>query len=64
MKPRVRLKELLKCPFCGLPPEVQPWHGGGARKTMVNCANPYCPASSAAVMGTGQICAGNRHDIG
>lgn len=38
-------KELLGCPFCGLPPEVEPWHGGDKRKRMVSCINDACPVS-------------------
>lgn len=33
-----RLPELLQCPFCGSPVEVEPWHGGGPLKTMIQCS--------------------------
>lgn len=35
----------LDCPFCGLPPEVEPWHGGGKRKHAVSCPHDVCEAS-------------------
>lgn len=30
------------CPFCGSIPTVEPWHGGGSRKTMVHCSDDWC----------------------
>lgn len=35
----------MPCPFCGKIPAVQPWHGGGPRKHVVNCDNEECDAS-------------------
>jgi len=34
--------EVKPCPFCGEPPKVRPWHGGGPRKTLVHCGDDYC----------------------
>lgn len=33
---------VLGCPWCGCPPKVTPWHGGGPRKTMVLCDSDVC----------------------
>jgi hypothetical protein len=35
----------LPCPFCGLFPFVQYWHGGSPKKRAVTCDNEECPAS-------------------
>lgn len=34
--------ELLACPFCGSPAEMQPWHGGGPDKQLVDCSSTEC----------------------
>lgn len=31
--------ELLPCPFCGAAPNMQPYHGGGPQKRIVECVN-------------------------
>lgn len=38
-----RSSKARKCPFCGNPPMVLPWHGGGPRKRMVMCHHEECP---------------------
>ena len=35
----------LNCPFCGLEPEIEPWHGGGKRKHAVSCPHVVCAAN-------------------
>ena len=35
----------LMCPFCGLEPEVEPWHGGGPKKHAVSCPHEVCHAN-------------------
>lgn len=37
--------EVLVCPFCGRIPTIQPWHGGGPRKTAVHCEYAHCAAN-------------------
>ena len=34
---------LRNCPFCGEPPEIEPWHGGTPTKVMISCPmDRYC----------------------
>ena len=40
--------DLLPCPFCGEPPEMQPWHGGGPNRQMVSCRAEFKGDCSAA----------------
>ena len=32
------------CPFCGVRPEIEKWHGGSASKKAVSCPNDFCAA--------------------
>lgn len=32
----------IECPFCGLFPEIVPWHGGPKSKRRVQCRNELC----------------------
>lgn len=32
----------LPCPFCGVIPTMEPWHGGAPTKQMVHCDNDDC----------------------
>lgn len=44
MKRIVQLKphEALACPFCGVQPHIEKWHGGGAGKRVVSCYSETC----------------------
>jgi len=49
-KPEVRLSEvqssaLLDCPFCGVLPDIELWHGGAPTKHFVGCDNGECPVT-------------------
>jgi hypothetical protein len=34
--------DLTQCPFCGVSPEIQYWHGGGPNKRMISCSGDEC----------------------
>lgn len=39
--------ELKPCPFCGAPAEMEPWHGGGPDKQLIQCSSEQCDACPA-----------------
>ncbi len=43
-KPDTISEELLPCPFCGSPAEMEWWHGGGPDKQMISCSSLVCEA--------------------
>ena len=40
-------KDALPCPWCGTKPVMQPWHGGGINKKMLQCVSERCEVSPA-----------------
>lgn len=42
---RLRKLRLRPCPFCGILPEFESWHGGKPTKVLVFCDNDDCPVS-------------------
>lgn len=36
------LPEIAPCPFCGVAPTMEPWHGGGPMKRCIHCENTDC----------------------
>ncbi len=45
---------LLPCPFCGVTPDIETWHGGKPTKHMVSCCNDECSCAPQ--------CTGQTHD--
>lgn len=46
--------DLKVCPFCGSIPEAKRWHGGGPRKTLVECVNEGCEVAPSVTGSTPQ----------
>lgn len=45
--------EALPCPFCGIHPEIQRWHGGDSGHTlMIFCDQNDCPVNPQVTAGT------------
>lgn len=42
---RGKVKDALKCPFCGVNPTIEPWHGGGSNKHIIGCSSSRCDVS-------------------
>ena len=45
-KPKIAMK-VLRCPFCGITPNIQPWHGGKKTKRLISCDNDNCQVQPA-----------------
>lgn len=48
---------LLGCPFCGWPPTIERWHGGGPRKRRIACQTETCPVQPSVTGGTSRTAA-------
>jgi len=42
---RGKVKDALRCPFCGTKPSIEPWHGGGSNKHIIGCSSSRCDVS-------------------
>jgi hypothetical protein len=36
------VRKMATCPFCGMIPTAEPWHGGGPRKIFIHCEDDNC----------------------
>lgn len=45
---------LLPCPFCGVVPEVEPWHGGAPTKVLIHCDGDDCDVQPSVTGETGK----------
>lgn len=58
LEPKIKVRwKLKRCPFCGVPPEMVRWHGGGPRKRLIHCTNDDCPVHPGVTGSTGAVAA-------
>ena len=55
-KEKLTAEDAQRCPFCGLLPTIEPWHGGGPRKRLVSCCETdMCPVGPSVTGPTRQV---------